>query len=182
MELQFILATARAPIVCIPEVWLLITLTILSLDYISKFNLKWAASAALIMLILLNVTTFYSITIPIGLNIGIFLSCSLIFWYALKRKHTQTNVKSFIGNEAIAIQNIPKSGIGMVKIQGQTKPATHINQEEIPMGAIYTILKTQGDTLIIKPTNKIPWYGIILTLTTWAVVIRVSYDIITGRW
>ncbi|MBP1574258.1 MAG: NfeD family protein [Oscillospiraceae bacterium] len=140
-----------------PFVWLIIAVVLGVIEAVTVSLISvWFAIGALAAII----PAYFEV--PLWGQILVFLAVSAIAFAFTKRffkdvvkvKKQPTNSDSLIGTDGIVTAEINNlEGVGKVYISGLTWSAKSKNGEKIPEGAVVTVYKIEGATLIVEVKN-----------------------------
>lgn len=140
-----------------PFVWLIIAVVLGVIEAVTVSLISvWFAIGALAAIIpaYFNVPLWGQILVFLAVSAIAFAFTKRFFKDVVKVKKQPTNSDSLIGTDGIVTAEINNlEGVGKVYISGLTWSAKSKNGEKIPEGAVVTVYKIEGATLIVEVKN-----------------------------
>lgn len=140
-----------------PFVWLIIAVVLGVIEAVTVSLISvWFAIGALAAIIpaYFNVPLWGQILVFLAVSAIAFAFTKRFFKDVVKVKKQPTNSDSLIGTDGIVTAEINNlEGVGKVYISGLTWSAKSKNGEKIPEGAVVTVCKIEGATLIVEVKN-----------------------------
>lgn len=100
-------------------------------------------------------------SIPFWAEILIFIVVTFIIFLNLRKfskklmnSNYQSNVDALVGKKAVVTETIPQDARGYVKVGGEVWSAISENEAEIPVNTKVTIMKIDGNKLIVKTIEE----------------------------
>ena len=140
-----------------PFIWLIIAVVLGVIEAVTVSLISvWFAIGALAAIIpaYFNVPLWGQILVFLAVSAIAFAFTKRFFKDVVKVKKQPTNSDSLIGTDGIVTAEINNlEGAGKVYISGLTWSAKSKNGEKIPEGAVVTVYKIEGATLIVEVKN-----------------------------
>lgn len=142
------------PEISMPFVWIAVAvvLGIIEAVTVSLISIWFAVGAAAAVIpAFLGAEIWVQIIVFLAVSAVCFIFTRKFFKDVIKVKKQPTNADSIIGTDGIvtaAIDNL--EGLGKVYISGLTWSAKSFDGSEIPEGAVVTVKKIEGATLIVE--------------------------------